>query len=109
MARKHNPFAEAERATLETPWGEFTFVAPNKARMVEIQSLAKEGEALKDTDVETSIDLGMRAAAAAVENGEELLEKLRAAWDAGDVTIATIRRLAEIVGAEMSDEAEGND
>ena len=109
MARTHNPFAPVERSKVETPWGEFEVAPPNKSRLAAIEALQVEAAALGEDQIQESVRLGIRSAAAGLNDGEALEEKLLAAWDAGEVTVDQIRSLAEFVGEEISGEAaEGN-
>lgn len=105
-AKSFNPFAPVERSKVETPWGDFEIAPPNKARLAAIQAVQAEAEQIADGDLEASVALGIRTASMGVERGDELLEALTKAWDAGDVTIDQIRSLAEFVGAEIAGEAD---
>jgi hypothetical protein len=113
MARTHNPFAPKERSKVETPWGVFEIAPPNKARLAEIDALREEAMKLDADDnsqsLEASVLIGIRTAAAGLEDGEKLREALEAGWNSGEVTVEQIRSLAEFVGAEISGEVnEGN-
>lgn len=110
MARTHNPFAEVERSKVETPWGVFEIAPPNKARLGKIAELQQAAQALNDEDLEESVLLGIRTAAAGVDNGERLQKQLTEAWNAGEVNVQQIRSLAEFVSTEIAAEIEaGND
>lgn len=106
MARKYNPFANVERSKVETPWGDFTVAAPNKERLALIDALQKEAESLEADDLVGTIALGMRSAAAGVERGDELLNKLTESWDAGDLTVAQVTGLADFISSEIAGEVE---
>ena len=76
MARSHNPFAPKEASTVETPWGVFEVASPNKERLAEIATIQEEARKLgDDPDIQDSVLLGLRTAAAGLKNGEEFLAR----------------------------------
>lgn len=111
MARSHNPFAPKEASTVETPWGVFEVASPNKERLAEIATIQEEARKLgDDPDIQDSVLLGLRTAAAGLKNGEEFLAKASEAWDAGELTLEQIRGTASFVSEEMQGGTEaGND
>jgi len=109
VARSHNPFAPVEASKMETPWGVFAVASPNKARTKAIGEIQREAKAAgDDPDPMLAADLGIRICAAGLEDGDTFLEAARAAWDAGDLTLAQINGAAEFVKTEMTSAA-GND
>lgn len=110
MARTHNPFAQAERSKVETPWGVYDIAPPNKARLQLISELQREAAELHEDDLELSVVLAIRSASAGLENGSELESQLVRAWNAGEVNVQQIRSLAEFVSNEIAGEVDaGND
>ena len=111
MARKHNPFAPKEASVVQTPWGDFEVASPNKERLTTIAAIQEEARALgDDPEIQASVLLGLKTAAAGLDRGEEFLAKAQEAWDAGELTLEQIRGTATFVSEEMQGSAEaGND